>query len=87
MGLATFCILAESFGRLKGSRHNKTVSMSIGQDVFKSDVCWSRVILSGSGSSWPGEAVLAVTGKSACRALTRHYVNVPRPIALSATGL
>jgi hypothetical protein len=84
MGLATFCILAESFGRLKGSRHNKTVSVSIGQDVFKSDVCWSRVILSGSGSSWPREAVLAVNGKSA---YTRHYVNVPRPIALSATGL
>src|SRR6266852_6211891 len=42
LGLATFCILAESFGRLKESRHNKTVTVSI--DQSKS---WPRVIPSG----------------------------------------
>jgi hypothetical protein len=47
----------ESLGRLKGSRryeirHNKTVSVSIGQDVLKTDVGWPRVIPSGNGSIW-----------------------------------
>jgi hypothetical protein len=50
LALANYCILAESFGRSKGRRHDKTESVSIGQEVFKSDVGWPRVILSESGS-------------------------------------
>jgi hypothetical protein len=66
--LATFCILAESFGRFKGSRYkyNKTVSVSIGQDVFRTDVGWPCVIPSGtvhSGRRWSQNKI-----KSACRA-------------------
>ena len=78
-GLATFCILAESFGRFNGSRYNKTISVSIGQDLFRTDVGWPCVIPSGTFHS--GSLMRRWSqNKSACRAaLTRHRViNGPR---------
>ena len=76
--LASFCILAESFGRLKGSIHNKTVGVSINQDVIKTDVGWPRVTPKWErfslGGAQAGSAQAPWSqGKSACGPAPTHH--------------